>query len=254
MTNKSCIIYFEKSWEQYTFSKLQEIQISINEFKFPEVLKNRKSRGKHDPSKGVLLNGARSEVNDPLSPLPFTMRSSSRYTCRPSNSHPFLAHLLGPISEKASSPFSSYTWHRRRPGLAYSEKSSFSANSALTGRLKGPLERGSAQLKANLAECDGSGRAWSIGRLRRETSWDSSRRARLSGRPRGSASRWLADDKVIATANQDPYPREKNGRDKRKLLVFLSFFGGKGELQNILERGLPILRESLAFIKNVLQF
>ena len=39
------------------------------------------------------------------------------------------------------------------------------------------------------------------------------------------------------------------------LYSFLSFFfWGKGELENILERRLPILRESLAFIKNVLQF
>lgn len=200
---------------------------------------------------GVLLNGARSEVDDPLSPLhPLSKRTQYTLPLFPRDTRvvplilPVASIFRAPTWPDLWKPLPSYTWHRRRPGLAYSEKSSFSANSALTGRLKGPLERGSAQLKANLPECDGSGRAWSIGRPK-GTSYPFSR---LSGRPRGSASRWLADDKFIATANQDP--SRKNGRDKRReyrgssCISFFLFLGG--ELENLLGRGWfegDILRE-----------
>lgn len=91
----------------------------------------------------------------------------------PRNSHPF--SLLGPISES------------RARGV-HSEKSAFSANSALTGRLKGRLERGSAQLKANLPECDGSGRA-SERAEHRPPEGNEPAHVYLPSRARGSASR-----------------------------------------------------------------
>lgn len=123
----------------------------------------------------------------------------------PRNSHPF--SLLGPISES------------RARGV-HSEKSAFSANSALTGRLKGRLERGSAQLKANLPECDGSGRASerNIGRPK-GTSYEPAH-VYLPSRARGSASRWLADDKVIAIRT----PSRKNDKWRSVASGCVSFF------------------------------